>query len=639
MAAIERRDFLNGAAIAITGLAGGLGWPAAAQDTAGRGKEGRGTEGQGAGAVDPPRRSGLRGSQQGSFDVAHALRDGRGFDLDAVPVSEQYDLVIVGGGISGLAAAWFHRQRRPDDRILILDNHDDFGGHARRNEFDVDGRLLIGYGGTQSIDSPRGLYSEVAMGLLRDLGIDVDRFDTAYDRKLYSDLGLRGGFFFKREAYGVDKLVRMPAMGGAADQDTASFDGLDPEAVRRMVGEFPMSAAARARILELEVSGRDVLAGQSPEEKRRIVSSISYAGFLRQYWDAGDEVLNFYQQRLQGMWGGVALDGLSARAAFGSGLPGGRGLDLRRGGDAGEEEPYIYHFPDGNASIARMLVRRLVPGVAPGNGMDDIVLAPFDYGRLDRAGGRVRIRLNATAVRARNIDGGTEVGYVRDGRLVRARARHAVLACYNGMIPYLLEELPEAQAEALRANVKAPLVYINVALRNWRAWQKLGIYWVRNPAGFLSTMTLDFPVSLGGYRFARTPDEPIVAHLMHVPMVPDTGLDMRAQYRLARQQLYERSFAAFEQAIRDEMGRLLAPGGFVFDRDVAAITVNRWGHGYAYTADSLTDRPDEQKMRVALARQPVGRIAIANSDAGWDAYTSVAIDEAFRAIGEIAQMG
>ncbi len=618
MAGIVRRDFLNGAAIAVTGLLGGL--PAAAAQA----------------APYPPRLAGMRGSQPGSYDVAHALRDGAAYDLDSVPATEAYDLVIVGGGLSGLSAAWFHHRRRPEDRILILDNHDDFGGHARRNEFDVDGRLLIGYGGTQSIDSPRGRYSEAAMGLLEDLGIDVDRFDTAYDRRLYSDLDLRGGIFFKREVYGVDRLVRMPKLDELADQDTVSFDGVDPAEVRRMVAEFPMPEAARALILDLEISNRDVLPGRSTDEKRALVSSISYERFLRDYWGAGDDVIGFYQQRLEGMWGGVALDGLSARAAFGSGLPGGRGLNLRRGGGGEEEEPYIYHFPDGNASIARLLVRRLVPGVAPGTTMEDIVLAPFDYGRLDVAGNAVRIRLNATAVRVRNVDGGTEVGYVRDGGLVRAKARHTILACYGMMVPYLLEGLPAAQAEAMHANVKAPLVYINVALRNWRPWQKLGIYWARNPAGFVSTLTLDYPVSLGDYRFAKSPDEPIVAHLMHVPLLPETGLDMRDQLRLARQQLYERSFGAFEQAIRDEMGRLLGPGGFDFDRDVAAITVNRWGHGYAYTADSLTDRADEQKQRVALARRPVGRVSIANSDAGWDAYTDVAIDEAHRAVLEIA---
>lgn len=622
---IERRDFLNGAAIAITGIVGGMPLPAVAAGNAAAGRS------------YPPGLTGFRGSQPGSYTAAHAVRDGKTYDLDSAKVSEAYDLIVVGGGISGLSAAYFHHKRRPGDRILILDNHDDFGGHARRNEFDVDGRKLIGYGGTQSIDSPRERYGEVAMGLLRDLGIEVDRFNTAFDQTLYSKAGLRSATFFKRETYGVDKLVLGPAARGGVDEDGTADGGVNVEATRRMIDQYPMSARARALILELETSDRDVLAGKTPDEKRQIVSSTSYEAFIRKYWNADDEVVGFYQQRLEGLWGGVALDGLSARASFGSGLPGSRGLKLGRRGE-GEAEPYIYHFPDGNASIARMLVRRLVPGIAPGNTMEDIVLAPFDYAKLDQPGNPVRIRLNSTAVRVRNAGQFTEVGYLNGDQLVRVRGRHTVLACYNMMIPYILDGLPDEQAEALRMNVKAPLVYISVALRNWRAWKALGISSVRNPAGFVSSLALDFPVSLGDYHFAHTPDDPIIAHLMYVPIVPGQGVDMRTQYRMARQKLYDLSFGDFEREIRDEMSRLLSPGGFDFDRDVAGVTVNRWAHGYAYTADSLWDPADVQKRRVATARQPVGRVTIANSDSGWDAYTDVAIDQAYRAVSEIARM-
>lgn len=624
MADIIRRDFLNGAAIAITGIVAGM--PVAAA----------GQSGSATGGPNPPQLMGLRGSQPGSFEAAHAVRDGKTYDLDGVPASEAYDLIIVGGGISGLSAAYFHRQRRPNDRILILDNHDDFGGHARRNEFDVDGQTLIGYGGTQSIDSPRGRYSEVAMGLLHDLGIQVERFETAYDQAFSSRFGLGSGTFFKRETYGVDKLVLAPPVEGAVDMDAAGFADMDHAAVRKMIDAYPMSAESRAIIFDLETSERDVLADKTPEEKRAIVSSISYETFIRTYWNANDEVVGFYQQRLEGLWA-VGIDGLSARASFGSGLPGGRGLKLSRGG-GGHEEPYIYHFPDGNGSIARMLVRRLIPGIAPGNTMEDIVLAPFDYSKLDVDGNPVRIRLNSTAVRVRNAGGATEVGYVRDGKLVRARARSTVLACYNMMIPYIMEGVPEEQAAALHMNVKAPLVYINVALRNWQPWKKLGVGFVRNPAGFISSMSLDFPVSLDGYKFSAGPDDPILAHLMYVPIAPGQGLDMRGQYRVARQKLYQLSFGDFEREIRDEMTRVFAPGGFVFDRDVAGITVNRWAHGYAYTADSLSDPPEVQKRREEVARQPIGRVTIANSDAGWDAYTDVAIDQAYRAINEIEEM-
>ena len=183
MSPISRRDFFNGAALTIaaglTPAMQGLGAPARPY---------------------PPALTGLRGQHEGSFETAHAqARAGRRFATDQLSVEERYDLVVVGAGISGLAAAWFYRRARPRARILVLDNHDDFGGHARRNEFVIDGRLIIGYGGSESIDSPRTRYSSVAKGLLRDLGVEIERFESAFERTLYSSLGLSRGVFFARE--------------------------------------------------------------------------------------------------------------------------------------------------------------------------------------------------------------------------------------------------------------------------------------------------------------------------------------------------------------------------------------------------------------------------------------------------------
>ena len=611
---IVRRDFINGVAVAITGLATGC--TRTPKPDA---------------APYPPARTGLRGSHPGSFETAHRVRDGERFALDSVPVSERYDLVVVGAGISGLAAAFFHHRRKPGDRILVLDTNDDFGGHAKRNEFDVDGVKLLGYGGTQSIESPRGAYSPVAAGLLRDLGVDVARFDTAFDQKFYRNAGLRTATFFAHERYRADQLVLGPPPEAFGDGDPEMV-GPSADALRPVLERFPLPPAAKARVIAIETSDRDPLAGKSDAEKRTIIRSTSYADFLRRYWDADDLVLSIYRQRLLGIWA-CSLDGLSAAGAFDTGLPGGQGLGLQHEEKA--HEPYIYHFPDGNASIARMLVRRLVPGIAPGDSMTDIVTAPFDYAALDRPSDPVRIRLSSTAVRVRNRAGRVDIGYVRNGKLARVEAGACVLACYNMMVPYILDDVPEAQRAALSMNVKAPLIYINVAQRNWRAWSKLGAYSISNPAGKIASMSLDFPVSLGSYHFSRSPDDPIVSHHLMVPLIEQPGIDMRTQFRMSRQKIYEMRFADYEQALRDEMGRVLGPGGFDFDRDVAAITVNRWPHGYAYTPDSLSDDPSEQEARVQAARQPVGRVAIANADAGWNAYTNVAIDEAWRAVNEL----
>ena len=191
---ITRRDFMNGIAIAVAGAAGVDFSPSPAAAAA-------------AAPDYPPGRDGLRGSHVGSFEAAHRLRDGARFDFSHAVIEEHYDLAVVGAGISGLAAAHFYRQRRPNSRILILDTNDDFGGHAKRNEFAVDGRTLLGYGGTQSIDGPAHNWDGVAKGLLRDLGIDVKRFNTAFDSEFYSRWNLTQSVLFKKEVFGDRKSV------------------------------------------------------------------------------------------------------------------------------------------------------------------------------------------------------------------------------------------------------------------------------------------------------------------------------------------------------------------------------------------------------------------------------------------------
>jgi spermidine dehydrogenase len=183
--------------------------------------------------------------------------------------------------------------------------------------------------------------------------------------------------------------------------------------------------------------------------------------------------------------------------------------------------------------------------------------------------------------------------------------------------------------------VKVPLVYTNVLIRNWTAFQKLGVSAVYAPGCFHSEFSLDLPVSLGDYHFSRTPEDPIVVHMERVPTHP--GLPSRDQHRAGRLDLYNTTFETFERNIRDQLVRTLAGGGFDPARDVAAITVNRWPHGYAYEYNSLWDPfwlAGSEPPCIA-ARQPFGLIAIANADADAYAYTDCAIDQAHRAIAEI----
>jgi spermidine dehydrogenase len=251
----------------------------------------------------------------------------------------------------------------------------------------------------------------------------------------------------------------------------------------------------------------------------------------------------------------------------------------------------------------------------------------------------VRIRLNSTVVKVAHLGDAAsarevEVSYVRGGRLRTLRAANVVMACWNGMVPHLVPALPDEQKEALAYGVKVPYLYTHVLIRNWTSFVKLEVHEIVAPGGYHSYVALDFPVSLGRYRFPRRPEEPMVLFMMKSPCRP--GLDARRQHRAGRGELLATPFPHMERAIREQLARMLSGGGFDPARDIQAITVNRWAHGYAYAYSSLFD-PDWPEGRAPheVGRKRFGRIAIANADAGATALTNVAIDQAWRAVGEL----
>ncbi len=587
--------------------------------------------------VYPPGLTGMRGNHPGSFDVAHQLaREGK---VDWGPYSEPdtgvYDLVVVGAGISGLAAAYFYRKTNPDARSLILDNHDDFGGHAKRNEFDVDGHKLIGYGGSQTMENPTG-YSSSTKTLLHELGIKFSRFDTAFDHDFYKRNGLGAGVFFDSENWGANRLVHCD-LGSLANYLPLAPNTLPAtEAAEQM----PMSIAARAEMVRLLSTTEDRLADIPQEDKEDYLYSISYRDFLNKHLDITEPEVFAAMQNLS-TDSGVGIETATAGTSlFYVGLPGRNAIGIPDDND----NPYIHHFPDGNASITRLLVRRMIPDVAPGSTMEDIVTARFDYDKLDSADAAVRLRLNSTVIHVEN-DGGAEsakqvnVSYVRDGRASRIKARHCVLACYNAAIPSMCPELPATQREALALQVKTPILYSTVALRNWHAWKNLGIGGVVAPSGYHANAVLDFPVSLGDYQFADDPGDPIAVHMERFARHSGEGLSEREQYRLGRHELLATPFDTIERSIRQQLADMLEGGGFDPARDIAGITVNRWAHGYAYNYNELEDaiyddRNDERYPHVQ-ARKPLGRIAIANSDAGASASVNSAVVQAYRAVDEL----
>ena len=583
-------------------------------------------------ALYPPELIGMRGSHPGSFEVAHALaRNGARWTEPIDQTDRDYDLVIVGGGISGLSAAHLYKQRHgKDSRILILDNHDDFGGHAKRNEFTVDGKQLICYGGSQSIAEP-STWSPVGKKLLKDVGIHTERFYDYFDRNYFKDRKLGRGLYFSRDQYGKDYVS--DNILGAEIKD-------NEEEIIDLINAYPIAEASKTALIKLLSQTENYLLGmESQEDKINLLRQTSYSDFLRKYVNVSEEVVLLYRDMSRGLWG-IGWDALSALDAYKSGMPGTLGLNLKIAEQSYErDEPYIFHFPDGNAGFARSIVRELIPSAISGTTMEDLVKARVDYAGLDLDSLMVRIRLNSTVVKVEHTpnEKAVDVTYIKDGSPYRVRGAHVIMACYNNIIPNICPEVPDAQKEAIAYATKMPLVYISVAVRNWNAFSNLGYrsFYIPQPS-LMHSFGLDFPVSMGGYNFTQNPDEPTVIHGTYVPLDPDKGLNAREQCIAGRIRLYEMSFDDFEKNIVSQLSGALRDGGFDAERDIAAITVNRWPHGYAYEyldySDPVEFNPNNGPH--IAGRAQIGRISIANSDASSSAYLTGAIDAADRAVNE-----
>jgi spermidine dehydrogenase len=616
--AITRRDFLDGVALTVGALAfGGVAArPAMAQTVA-----------------SPVGLTGLRGQTDGAQHVMHAVRDGTYWsNAGAItPSGETYDLVVVGAGISGLTAAQQYRAQLPGARILIIDPLDDFGGHAKRNEFTAsNGKTLIGYGGSQSMQTP-SYFSPAVNQVLADIGIEPARFEEFYDQTWSEDRGLGSAIFFGAEVWGVDRLV-------IRTENTADW-----------VNQTPLNDQAKLDLIALLDAPADYLPEMTPDERLEKLSQITYKEFLLDYVKADPQLVTFFQTSTAGYFG-VGIDATTALDARGNYNPGFDGMDLGErvhpahspSGRLAFTDPdyYIYHFPDGNAGIARALVRHLIPAALPGTTMEDLATGVVDYSVLDLPDNPVRVRLNATVVKVAH-DGAPDsaetvtVTYAdATGAPISVTASHVVLACWHRVIPYLTDEIGPDQITALNDQQKVPLIYTNVQLRNWEALAALKIDGAQAPGNFWSGFEIDFPVSMGSYAFADVPSDPVILHLSKVMVEP--GLSSRDQALAGKRALMTLTFEDMERSIRDLLARALDGSGFDPATDIEAITCNRWSHGYAYEYMRPWDTfwPDGP-LPIERARQPWGRISIANADSGAYAYAHSAIDQAVRAVREL----
>ena len=622
---LTRRDFLNGAAIS---LAAGATLSPLELLAAKQGSVSASTLPK---DYYPPTLTGMRGSHDGSFDVAHALAWRSEKPDQYAALDETYDLVVVGSGISGLAAAYLYRkQHGPDSRILILDNHDDFGGHARRNEFHNGKQMLLAAGGSGNLEVFN--FSDDVREFIAEIGVDVEKLDAACEPGyMLAGLDAKSGLFLNAERFGESRRV----LGNWA---AAWMSGQN---AGELISSLELPADQQQRLLALVEGERDLTDDLSLLETKKYIETTSYEEFLSTRAGLTPATITLLEPLIKLYWG-LGAECPSAAEALMIGLPGARSLGLTGKlfskvfayAASGASSPW---FPDGNASVARMLVRDLIPEVAPGNTMEDVVTARFDYSQLDQEGSPVRLRLNSTVVDASNTKDGVSASYVQDGQAYSVRGNHCILACYNGIIPHLCPEMPEAQKEDLKYGVKIPLVMANVLLRSGEAVNASGTAQYFCPGSFYKSVTKAAPVSLGDYRDQSDGSGPLVLWMPHAPAPRREGTQSaRDLYRLGRHRLYTTPFSTFEMEIKNQLTEMFSEYGFDAERDIEAITVNRWSHGYTYDYMDLFD-PNWEPGQAPheLGRATVGRISIANSDSEAQAYLHAAIDAAYRAVAEL----
>lgn len=602
----------------------------------------------------PPLLNGLRGSHKGSYETAHALAWTGKKDWGKIKEADNqiYDLVIVGAGISGLSAARFYQQKYGiDKKILILDNHDDFGGHAKRNEFDINGHVQIGYGGSQSMENPSD-YSDITKALLNDLGINLRKFEDSYDWDFFKSNNLSSMTFFDKQTYGENQLL--PYYFQAAETTPGLPLGfLTAEAA---VLKMPLQDEAKEQLFKIFNADNDTLDDIDLINRLKYAEQTLYFDYLKDKLGVSHpQVFKLLRHIVTGGLGSGS-DVITVIEALAMGLPGIKPRAIiPLIGDAIKEnlitggDEYIHHFPDGNASIARLLVRKLIPNSASGNTMDDIVLAKFNYNKLDHEDSHVRLRLNSMVVnvahnfvnkKTENYENKDElkdvsITYIKNNQAYKVRAKNCIMACYNMIIPYLIPALPTHQKEALKKNVKSPLVYTNVVIKNWHAMKKLGVGSAYCPGRMHSFMAMDYPINMGGYQYPTSTDQPMTLHMEYIPLSKKLSMSPIEQFREGRYKLLTMTFDQFESEIKEHLLEMLGPAGFNPEKDIESITVNRWSHGYAYSGNNYFDSEFYEKKFNIIGRQPFGLITIANSDSEARAYMDAAIDQAWRAVNEL----
>jgi len=493
--------------------------------------------------------------------------------------------------------------------------------------------MVLSLGGAQNLESPDS-YGDIAGSVLIDLGIDGDAIE-AMDKNT-PDNYLLGG-----KLHGSVGMT-MPTAGGHVTVGGHWYRfmhgrGEYAEAVRGL----PLPKPEQDKLIAFFGGELDVLDDLSISEAYEYINTVSYNRFLVDRVGLAKETVAMFDAHL------LILDGWSGwhhtvMEAITVGSPGLRAMGWitnfidSLAAMMIEDMTQTRMFPDGNASVARLLVQKLIPAVSPDmKGFEDVAVAPFNYDALDDEKQQTRIRLNSTVVGAREVDDSVVVEYVREGSAVSVTADHCVLACYNNLIPHLCPEMSEAQKKGLSYGVRVPFVYANVLIENGRAFSKLGVEFTHCPQDDFQWVAAAPTMTTGGYEPPQSLDDPMAVFMMMSPTPAKEGGIARDLFRAGRHRIYATSFEDYEAQIRKQLQGMLGKHGFNHESDVVAITVNRIPHGYAYFYLGLDDPEweDGQKPH-EIGRAQFGRISIANTDSEAMPLMNAAFDAAWRAVEE-----
>jgi spermidine dehydrogenase len=562
----------------------------------------------------------LEGQTPRAMALGHRVRDGE-IPSEVVDTEEVYDLVVVGAGIAGLGAAYLYYQEAGEPSILLLDNHDGLGGHARRNVMEYGGARLIAPGGTFALedveDSP-----EEALDFFRRIGLDPQRLVEYRDPKFRERFGLSPAVVFDSRVF--------------ENTPTTWVNRWNEIPYEEFFARAPLREGARKELVELYTTRKNYLPG-SPELEAEL-HSMSWERFVREKMALGDHAVRFVDLYATDLIG-LGCDAASALDGYAIG-PGFFGM----GGEGFYEEAgmlkYGYRpvnrYPDGNYTVALQLLKGILPNAITGeNSMEGVFNGELRSQELDRSENRVRLRLSSMVTRIQQKGESVEVDYLRhdgvEGKLRRVRARHVIMTGWGSVAKHVLPDLPEEQRRALEEYHYTSALYINVLLKHWRPIAGIGAFEMYWPGGYCTWMHVSDPLSVGVYRPEYHPDKPTI--LSMYKYIHHRGLEPREQMELGRYEMERTSFEEYEREIRSELNHVLGAHGFDAARDIAGITVNRWGHGYNYFKEPGPKEKLENPPYRA-GRQKLGRISFAGADAGGTPWTQAALVQAWRAVHE-----